>query len=62
MNIRVHLPDTKEGWKELNDRLATFQSEFIIGEINKLPYSYEEKLEVLEEVRKKIEKEEGIWI
>ena len=57
MNIIVHLPDTKEGWKILNDRLAEFQSDFIINEINNLPYSYERKLEVLEGVKRKIEEE-----
>lgn len=58
MNIRVHLPETKEGWEELNSRLSKFQSEFIINEINNLPYSYERKLEVLEGVRERIEQEE----
>lgn len=58
MNIRVHLPSTKEGWEILHDRLAKFQSEFIINEINKLPCSYEKKLKVLEGVKKRIEEEE----
>lgn len=58
MNIRVHLPETKEGWEELNNRFSKFQSEFIIDEINNLPYSYERKLEVLEGVRERIEQEE----
>jgi hypothetical protein len=58
MNVIVHLPDTKEGWEILNDRLAEFQSDFIINEINNLPCSYERKLEVLEGVKRKIEEEE----
>ena len=55
MNIRVHLPTTEEGWAMLNDRITDFQAEFIINEINKLPYSYEDKIEILEGVRKRIE-------
>lgn len=58
MNIRVHLPDTEEGWEMLNERMAEFHSEFIINQINNLPCSYEKKLEVLEGVRRKIEEEE----
>ena len=58
MNIRVHLPSTKEGWKILNNRVAEVQSEFIINEINKLPYGYERKLEVLEEIQIRIKEEE----
>lgn len=55
MNVIVHLPDTKEGWELLDDRLAEFHSQFIINEINKLPCSYERKLEILEGVKKRIE-------
>lgn len=58
MNIRVHLPSTNEGWEILNNRLAKFQSDFIINEINKLPYCYEKRLEILEEVIKTINKME----
>ena len=58
MNIRVHLPDTEEGWEMLNERMAEIHSEFIIDQINNLPCSYEKKLEVLEGVRRKIEEEE----
>lgn len=54
----MHLPDTKEGWEMLNERMAEFHSEFIINQINNLPCSYEEKLEVLEGVRRKIEEDE----
>ncbi|QQY80579.1 hypothetical protein EDD65_102242 [Keratinibaculum paraultunense] len=61
MNVKVHLPTTKEGWKMLNERIAEVQSEFIINEINNLPCSYERKIEILEGVKKKIE-EEMQWI
>ena len=55
MNVRVHLPTTKEGWQILNERMAEFHSEYIINQINNLPCSYEEKIQVLEGVKKKIE-------
>ena len=58
MNVRVHLPTTKEGWQMLNERMAEIHSEFIINQINDLPCSYERKLEVLEGVKKKIEEVE----
>lgn len=54
MNIRVHLPSTKEGWELLSNKVAEVQSELIINQINKLPCNYERKVEVLEGVRKKI--------
>ena len=57
MKVRVHLPTTKEGWKILNERIAEVCSEFIIKQINDLPCSYEKKLEVLEGVKKRVEKE-----
>ncbi len=59
MNITVHLPTTKEGWQMLNERMAEIHSEFIINQINNLPCSYEEKLEILEGVKKRVE-EEGV--
>ena len=55
MNIRVHLPTTKEGWQMLNERMAEFHSEYIINQINNLPCSYEEKIQDLERVKRKIE-------
>ena len=54
MNVRVHLPETEEGMEKLLDRLAEFKADWIINEINKLPYSYEIKLEVLEEIKKRL--------
>lgn len=59
MKVRVHLPDTEEGWEMLNNRLAEFQSEFIINEINKLPHSYEEKLQILDGVIERIKEVYG---
>ena len=58
MEVRIHLPGTKEGWEMLNERMAEIHSEFIIDQINNLPCSYEKKLEVLEGVRRKIEEDE----
>lgn len=55
MEVRVHLPDTEEGWEMLNDRMAEFHAEFILNQINNLSCSYERKLEVLEGVKRKIE-------
>jgi len=57
VNVIVHLPSTKEGWKMLNERLAEVYSELIINQINDLPCSYERKLEILEGVKRKIELE-----
>lgn len=54
MNVRVHLPKTKEGMDRLLNRLAEYKASWIINEINKLPYSYEIKLEVLEEIKKRL--------
>lgn len=57
MNIRVHLPDSEEGWQMLNDRMAEFHAGVILDQINNLPCGYEEKLEVLEGVKRRIEEE-----
>lgn len=57
MNIKVHLPSTKEGWEKLSERIAGIHSEFIINQINNLPCSYERKLEILEGVKRKVENE-----
>ncbi|GFN37212.1 hypothetical protein [Tepidimicrobium xylanilyticum] len=55
MNIIVHLPNTKEGWDMLSKRMVEIHSEFIINEINNLPYSYEKKLEILEGIKQEVE-------
>jgi len=61
MNVRVHLPETEEGMEKLLDRLAKFKADWIINEINKLPYSYEIKLEVLEEIKKRLKEGGEVW-
>lgn len=53
MNVRVHYPQTEEGLKELYDRLASIQAEIIIGYINNLNCTYEEKVQLLKQVAEK---------
>ena len=50
MNIRMHYPETEEGLKELNQRMAKVQADTIINYINNLNCSYEEKKQILKKI------------
>ncbi|CCQ95965.1 hypothetical protein CULT_340008 [[Clostridium] ultunense Esp] len=57
MNIIVHLPKTKEDYKKLEEIITEMHSEFIINQINNLPCSCKDKVEILEAIIRKVEKE-----
>lgn len=57
LNIIVHLPKTEEDCKKLEGIITEIHSEFIINQINNLPYSRKDKVEILEAVIRKIENE-----
>lgn len=52
MNIRVHYPQTEEGWKKLNERIATAHANAIVDYIDNLNCSHEKKVSLLQRASK----------
>lgn len=52
MKLIMHYPDTEEKQKELAIRVSVFHAKAVIDYINQLPCTYEEKISLLEQIRK----------
>lgn len=57
MEVIVHFPETKEGMKMLEDRIAEAHAQIIIDKINELPWDYESKVKLFENVKAEIKRQ-----
>lgn len=56
MVLVMHCPNTEEKEKELARRVATLHAKAVIDYINALPYTYEDKIDVIEQIKKNYHK------
>lgn len=56
MKVIIHHPDTSEKQEELAQRVAKFHAKSVINYINTLPYTYEEKINLIEQIIREAKK------
>ena len=57
MEVFLIFPKSKQAQQELREDLAKFQSEQVLKSVQKLPYSTEQKLELLDAAVKHLKKQ-----
>lgn len=57
MEVFVHYPSTPEGLKQLQYEAAVLHAQYVSSRIRRLPCSKEQKLQLVDAIIKKIQKE-----